>query len=81
MMMGDGKGINRNVTKTLITLYFMAGRTISNGADLRTAGYADPQCTINQAILKYTDVRQTQHYRNKRVDGLKLHLIIEDVLY
>jgi hypothetical protein len=34
------------ITKTLITLYFTAGRTISNRADLRTAGHADPSVPL-----------------------------------
>jgi hypothetical protein len=56
------------ITKTLIMLYFMAGRTISNGADLqsgtcRSTVYHYPTRPSNN---KYTDVQtDPTYYRNK----------------
>ena len=55
--------------KTLIALYFMAGRTISNDADLRKAEHADPHCTITRPDEAKINTRESRpNIRNKRVD-------------
>jgi hypothetical protein len=49
---------------------------------LRTAGNADPQCTITQsdeANNKYTEMSSRQ--TTEISDSIDLHLIIKDVLY
>jgi hypothetical protein len=71
------------ISKTLIALYFMAGRTISNGVDLRKAEHPDPQCTItrpDEAKINIQKSRQTQH-TTEISESMDLHLIVKDVLY